>query len=154
MWVRKHNTSAVFGLVFVLAALTACDDDPTEPNGITSEDLPGTYEVVAWTVTDEDGNETDMLDEGAELTITLGDDGTTDGDLLVPGGDGDGEDLEVPLDGTFSFDEDAALLEIDHEEDAFVEEVDFTALRANGTIRLEGEGTIDGETVEIVLEKQ
>jgi hypothetical protein len=137
----------------VVAATSACDDDPLEPVPITEESILGTYVATQLDVTVA-GSTMDLLDEGAEITITLADDGTTSGRLFVPEGNDDGSDLDASLDGTFVFDDDADEVSLNPGTENVLEGVTFTASREDGQIRLTGTRTFFGTRVDVTLAEQ
>lgn len=151
---RRTLTGAATAALLVVG-VGACDDDdpPIGPDPIEESEVVGSYEATLLEVT-VDGTTTDQLAEGAELTIDLAADGTTTGQLFIPEGEEEGEDLDVALDGTWTFDEDAATVEFDQDADTFVRDITYQAVRANGGIRLEGERTFDEETNTVQLTQQ
>lgn len=126
-------------------ALASCggDNDPFNP---TTENVAGTYAAATFTVTSSTGT-VDLLALGAQVDVTLSSDGTTTGNLLVPGGGDSGEDFEANLAGTWSLSD--ATVTFDHEGDTFIRDVEFTATRN----RLTAEDTFGDETVRLVLVK-
>jgi hypothetical protein len=139
--------------VAVLAGSVACDDDSVGPAPITDESILGTYSATRLDVTVA-GTTTDLLDEGAEVTIMLAEEGTTTGQLFIPEGNDDGSDLDESLDGMFEFDDDNDEVRFDLGADTFLEEVTFAASREGGRIRLTGSRTFFGTRVDLVLTKQ
>lgn len=136
------------------AGLGACgDDDGFGPEPIDQGDVAAAYEATTFTST-TDGETTDQLAEGAEFDITLNADGTTSGQLFVPGGAEDGGDFDVSLDGTWSFDGATDQVEFEHTADTFVRDMTFTAVRADGAVQLRGDETFAGTTIEVALEQQ
>lgn len=154
---RRTLTGAATAALLVVA-VGACDDNddpPVGPDPIEESEVVGDYEPTLFDLT-VDGITVDLLEEGAELTLTLAADGSTTGQLFIPeGGEEEGEDLDVALDGTWTFDEDAATVTLTTDEtDVFPDAVTLEAVRADGGIRLDGEETIDEGTVEIQLTQQ
>lgn len=152
---RRTLTGAATAALLVVG-VGACDDDdpPAGPDPIEESEVVGDYEATLFEVT-IDGLTVDLLEEGAELTLSLAADGSTTGQLFVPeGGEEEGEDLDVALDGTWTFDEEAATVEFSQDADTFVRDVTFQAVRADGGIRLDGEETFDEETVTVQLTQQ
>jgi hypothetical protein len=138
----------------VCTAASGCDDDdPLAPAPITEESILGAYVATQLDVTVA-GSTTDILEEGAEITVTLDDDGTTTGRLFVPEGNDDGSDMDVSLDGTFVFDDDADELSLNPGAENFLEGVVFTASRDDGSVQLTGTRTFFGTRVDVVLTQQ
>ncbi len=130
--------------LWILAALgfTGCGDG--EPFTPSVEAIAGSYHATTLTVTSNEVT-VDLLDLGAELTLTLAADGTVTGRLFVPDGAEDGGDLDVALSGTWSLDGDTVRFTMP--EDTFVRDVAFTA----GRDRLRAEETFSDETVRVTL---
>lgn len=148
------------GVLAIVAVLGACsegsvspdpDPDPTDLEPVTQQEVTQAFSATTLTTT-TDGSTTDQLAEGATLDITLHEDGTTTGNLFIPGGGEDGSDFDRDLSGTFSFNETTQTVKFDHAADTFVRDMTFTAGQLNGTVRLEGEETFSGTTVRVVLE--
>ncbi len=127
--------------------LAACGGDGT-PFSPTVENVAGTYQANTLTAT-QGNTTTDLLDLGASLTLTLNADGTTEGQLLGPGLDEGGGDLDVDLAGTWTLSSGTVTFD-QPEGDSFVRNVPFTADRN----RLTGEGNFLGTTIRAVLTKQ
>lgn len=153
---RRHSPLTIGLAALLVVGLTACDDDDggttTDPDPIARADVVGSYEATTFSAT-TNGVTTDLLADGAELTITLSADGRTTGRLLVPGGDEGGSDLDADLSGTWTFDDDAEEIEFDQAADTFIRDVVFLAQRAGGTVRLRAEDTFGPTTIEVVLER-
>jgi hypothetical protein len=127
-----------------LAVLLACGgSDSFTP---TEETVAGTYQASAFTLTTFSGT-TDLLLAGATVDATLAPDGTTSGRLFVPGGDGDGGDLDEDLAGTWALA--GATVTFDQTADTFIGEAEFSA----GRNTLTGEGTFRGVSVFLQLVK-
>ena len=95
--------------------LSGCD--AIEDGPVTNVDVPGQYEAAVFEA-DIDGNVVDVLAAGGALTITLREDGTVAGRLLIPEALADGEEGDLPFAGTyFVF---GNNVRIDHEADTFV----------------------------------
>ena len=144
------------GVLAVLCALAvsvaACGEDGTGPDEIEQSDVVGSCYATTFETT-EDNQTTDQLAEGAELTITLDSDGTTTGNLFIPGGAEDGSDLDESLAGTWSFSASSNSVSFDQNADTFVRDLTFTAIRAGGSVQLEDEESFSGVTITVVLEK-
>ena len=131
--------------VALAVILAGCgdDDDAFSP---TTDNVAGSYSAATFTVTSSAGM-VDLLALGAQVDVTLSTDGTTTGNLLVPGGGENGEDFEADLTGTWSLTDN--IVTFDHEGDTFIRDVEFTATRD----QLTGEDTFGDETVRLVLAK-
>lgn len=146
----NRRTGLVSSVLAVVAVLGACGDDGVSPEPITREDITRSFSAATFTTT-TDGTTTDQLAEGATLNITLHEDGTTTGELFVPGGAEDGGDFEADLAGTFSFNDSSDRVTFDQNADTFVRDMTFTAVRSNDVVQLEGEETFGESTVRVVL---
>lgn len=124
---------------FAIVALTGC-------SSLTAADLAGSYAATTFTVTDG-GTTEDLLAAGASLTIDLYEGTVTTGTLLIPGGAEDGTDLEADLIGSWRLED--STVTFFQAADTFVRDMAFRAERG----RLVGEGTFDGVTIRIVLER-
>lgn len=149
------RTRILSGILAVVTLLFACSDDgaspePTTEEPATRDDITRAFSATTFT-TRTDGTTTDELAEGATLDITLHEDGTTTGNVFVPEGAEEG-DLDADLSGTFSFNEPTHTVTFDHSADTFVRDMTFSAVRADGVVRLRGEETFSGTTVRVVLE--
>lgn len=115
----------------------------------------GEYQATKLTTTQ--GNTTlNQLDRGAHIELTLGDDGSTSGDMFVPGGlDGTGEDIDVDLSGSWAFDEQSREVDLDLDANTFLEEIPLTPLpRGTGVIStLQGEGTFQDISILVKLDR-
>jgi hypothetical protein len=132
------------GALALAVALSGCgDDDSFSP---TIETVAGSYSATAFTVTTADGT-LDLLARGSQVTLTLAADGTTSGQLLIPGGGEDGEGVDADLTGTWALD--GSTVTFDQAADTFFPDVEFTA----GRDRLTGEASFGDESVRLVLTK-
>lgn len=121
--------------VFVIGCESTTELGETD---LTAADVAAAYEATTLTTTTA-GEVTDELAAGAQLRITLEEDGATSGRLFVPGGDEDGSDFDADLAGTWGID--GETVTFDHPADTFVRNMPFEY--QNG--RLVGERTF-GET--------
>jgi hypothetical protein len=137
----RFGRMLTLGLALILAGCG--DDDSFSP---TVENVSGTYAPATFTVTSATGT-VDLLALGAEVSLTLDPDGTTTGELFVPGGGEGGEDFEADLAGTWTLE--GSTVTFNQTTDTFIGEVEFTAERD----RLTAEDTGSGQTVRLVLEK-
>ena len=111
---RSLGRVLVFGL-FVAGA--ACED-PLTPQ----ERIAGRYEATTLMVT-RGGVTFDALAAGADLEITLHENGTTNGYFFAPGGDEDGGDFAADLTGTWLTNNDRVTFS--HGADTFLRDVEF-----------------------------
>jgi len=141
---------AVYGAALVaLAVLPGCDTTTT-PSDIELNDLVRSFNAEMFTVT-ERGTITNLLSQGASLTITLNSDHTTSGRLVVPGAGEGGGSLDVSLAGTFSFDDAQDAVVFTHSADTFLRDMTFTAGRLTGHLTLAAEASFSGADVVLVL---
>lgn len=149
-WLGRRATFALS--LFTVVFLAACGDNGTGPEAIQQSDVVGSYQATTFETT-ENGQTTDQLAEGADFTITLSSDGTTSGNLFVPGGAEDGGDLDASLAGSWTFNASSNSVTFDQSADTFVRDMTFTAVRAGSSVQLEGEESFSGVTITVVLEK-
>lgn len=130
-------------VVLVSLLVLGCSGDDFTP---TVENVAGSYVATEFTVT-EGTETTDLLDDGATFAIVLATDGTTTGQLFVPGAGDGGGDLDENMAGewllsgtTVTFTQDA---------DTFVRDMDFTASEN----QLRGDESFGDVTVRVVLRK-
>ena len=133
--------------------LTACSDSPTEPAPLTVQAVAGVYGASgafgAYTFTTVDsGVVTDWLEAGASISLRLNTDGTTEGELFVPGVGDDGSDVEESLTGTWHLAGSAVTLE--HDADTFLRDMPLTMV----IDRLEGDRAFGGTRVRLTLQRQ
>lgn len=147
-----HRRNALVVLYTLAVVVGACGTNGTGPDEIEQSDVVGSYEATTFETT-ENGETTDQLAAGAEFTITLTSDGTTTGNLFVPGGAEDGGDLDASLAGTWTFNGNGHTVEFDQDADTFVRDMTFTATRSGGGVQLEGEESFGGPTITVVLEQ-
>jgi hypothetical protein len=124
-------------------ALLSCGGDNFSP---TVENVAGTYAASTFTIKSTAGT-VDLLDLGAIAAITLAADGTTTGQLFVPGGADNGADLDEDLTGTWNLD--GSTVTFTQAADTFLPDVEFAA----GRNTLTGEENFSGQTVRLVLTK-
>lgn len=130
--------------LLLAVALGGCGDD--EAFSPTIETVAGNYSASAFTLTTAAGT-VNLLAQGSEVTVTLAADGTTTGQLFVPGGDEDGGDLDLDLTGTWTLS--GSTVTFDHDADTFIRDVEFIA----GQNRLTAEGDFGDESIRLVLTK-
>jgi len=132
------------GALMLAVALGGCgDDDNFSP---TMETVAGSYSAAAFTVTTAAGT-VDLLAQGSQVTLSLATDGTTTGQLFVPGGGEDGGDVDADLTGTWTLS--GSTVTFDQAADTFFPDVEFTAEQD----RLTGEHDFGDESVRLVLAK-
>ena len=124
-------------------ALLSCGGDSFSP---TVENVAGTYAASTFTIKSSAGT-VDLLDLGAIAAITLAPDGTTTGQLFVPGGGDNGGDLDEDLTGTWILD--GSTVTFTQTADTFLPDVQFAA----GRNSLTGEENFSGQTIRLVLTK-
>lgn len=139
--------------------LTACSDSPTDAGRLTIQAVAGVYGAsgafgaLTFTTVDS-GNVTDLLDAGASISLRLNADGTTEGELFIPGAGEDGSDVDESLAGTWHLAGGTVTLE--HDADTFLREMQFTIVGG----RLEGDRTFgqsadgSGTRVRLTLQRQ
>ena len=112
------------GALVLAVALGCCGDDDTFSP--TMETVAGSYSGATFTVTTAAGT-VDLLAQGSHVTLNLATDGTTTGQLFVPGGDEDGGDLDADLTGTWTLS--GSTVTFDQAADTFFPDVEFAAGR-------------------------
>jgi hypothetical protein len=133
--------TVAIGLAVVLASCG--DEDSFSP---TVENVAGIYSAATFTLSSPAGT-IDLLALGSVVAVTLAADGTTTGQLFVPGGAEDGGDLDADLTGTWSLN--GSTITFNQTADTFIRDAEFTA----GQNRLTGEGTFGDQTIRLVLTK-
>jgi hypothetical protein len=132
------------GTLVLALVLGGCgDDDNFSP---TIETVAGSYSAATFTVTTAEGT-LDLLAQGSHVTLNLATDGTTTGQLFIPGGGEDGEDFDADLTGTWTLN--GSTVTFDQAADTFFRDVEFAADRD----RLTGEGDFGDESIRLVLTK-
>lgn len=136
---RRGAAAVGFGVLLI-----SCGGD----NGFTPtvENVSGSYSALSFTIESSVGT-LDLLALGALVEATLDPDGTTSGRLFVPGADDDGGDLDEDLTGTWTLE--GNTVTFSQTGDTFIRDVPFTVTEG----RLTGEGTFEGQTIRLVLEK-
>ena len=123
-------------LAVAAAALLACSDSFNP----TSENMVGDYTLQSLTTTDTSGT-TDWVAAGSTLTISLAANGTTTGNLFIPGAGVGGGDFNADMAGAWSLSGD--VITFSQTADTFVRDMDFSA----GQGRLSGDQTFSFNTV-------
>ena len=129
-------------LAAMSAALGACG----EPFVPSVDSIAGSYHATTFTST-TGGVTTNHLSAGGEFTITLATDGTTTGQLLVPGGAAGGGDLSANMVGTWTLV--GGTVQFTQTADTFVRDMIFTA----SADRLRGGQVFGNTTVRVTLDK-
>lgn len=138
---RYRAWSWLVALVMMLPACGGSDSfTPTE------ESVAGSYRAGAFTVNSGLGA-TDLLAAGATVDVALDPEGTTSGRLFIPGGAGDGSDVDVDLTGTWTLS--GTTVTFVQDADTFIRDLDFAA----GRNTLTGEDTLGGAAVFLQLVK-
>jgi hypothetical protein len=135
------SRKVVLSLVLGLAACGG--DDSFSP---TEETVAGSYTASTFTLTTSAGT-TNLLGQGATVSLNLAADGTTTGRLFVPGGADDGGDLEEDLVGTWTLV--GSTVTFNQAADTFIPDTEFLATRNT----LTGEDSFGGTTLRLVLTK-
>ena len=121
-------------------------DSTTAP---TTAVVAGTYQATTFTTRPQSSQATtDLLAQGATLTIALDTARATTGRLFVPHGDENGNDLDASMAGAWALSHDSVAF--DQAADTFVRDMPFVF--ANGA--LSGEATFSETVVRVVLTKQ
>ncbi len=129
-------------LVVLIGILLSCGDG----NAPTVPEVAGSYEATHFRII-EDGQTTDLLEEGASLSLTLAEDGSVSGRLFIPGGGENGSDLDASMEGVWLLSGDQVTF--DQVADTFMNDMTF-AVEDN---RLSGERDFDDVSVSLVLER-
>lgn len=111
------------------------------------EDVAGSYSAIVFETT-ADGSTTDQLAAAASISLVLAADGTTTGQLFVPGGAEDGGDFVADLAGTWSLSDSEVTL--DHPVDTFLRDMSFDY--DVGT--LSGTAAFSGVEISVELRRQ
>jgi hypothetical protein len=114
----------------IAVSIVACSDS-FKP---TTESVVGDYNLQSLTTTDTSGT-TDWVAAGSTLTLTIAANGTTTGNLFIPGAAEGGGDFNADMAGTWSLS--GSVITIDQTADTFVRDMDFKA----GKDRLAGDQT-------------
>jgi hypothetical protein len=108
-------------LLAIGLALGGCGDETGPGSGVA-----GSYHATTLTLT-ENGQSTNMLAQGAELTVTLAADLTTAGTLVVPAAYTESGTTEAEsLAGTYTYDAQAGTVTFDHDADTYLRDVTWT----------------------------
>jgi hypothetical protein len=131
-------------LIVALGTPLAGCGDSTGPS-----DLSGTYHATKMTVV-QNGQTTNMLAQGASLTVTLTPadsvSGTTAGSLVVPAAYTESGTQETEdLTGTYAYDRKAKRITFDQAADTFIRDIIWTVdgTKLTGTFDAGAEGRLD-----------
>jgi hypothetical protein len=91
------KTAKSVKIVAALLLLSCGEDEGFSPS---LESVAGVYHATSLTAT-QNGIDANLLALGTTLSLVLNSDGTLSGRLFAPGGDEDGSDLDVDLNGTW-----------------------------------------------------
>lgn len=134
---------ARFLITLVLAQLAIGCRDSAGPSIGT---VAGVYGATTFTST-TNGVTTNHLAEQGRIQIILATNGTTDGQLFIPGGNDDGSDVIEDLVGTWTLD--GRTVEFDNASDTFLRDMPFNV---SGT-RLVGDATFGDTRIQVTLER-
>jgi hypothetical protein len=139
--------------ILTLITLSACGTDPESPSpdqvsgqyvaGPRNAETLGVLEITTF----NDGEETDWLARGAELSMTLESNGTVSGRLFIPGADEDGGDFDEDLAGTWALTGNVVLFT--QTADTFIRDGDWVWQND----RLVFDETFSDERVRVVMER-
>lgn len=115
---RFHRT--LLPLV-VVALVAACDDDD-DPAGPDRGAIVGGYQASEFRI-DFGATERDLLEEGGYIHLELHANGAMEATVFAPEADEGNEDLLVDVTGTWELDDD--VVQLDHDEDFFLRDIDF-----------------------------
>lgn len=152
MFRRARLLLASLALAAAIALVPGCGDDPVSPELVdTRSEVVGSWGATTFTA-EQDGETTDVLSEGGSLNLVFREDGTTGGQLLVPGGAEDGGDLDASMEGSWSLqnpdEEGPVRIEIDQDADTFVRDVVWVG----GRDRLTASEAFGGVEITVVLQ--
>lgn len=130
-------------LVATLAVLLGACDSPTAHPTVAS--VSGEYQASTLSLT-QGGQTYDFLAAGATLTMNLKQNGTTTGELFIPGVDEDGGDVRADLAGQWTLRADT--VRFSQSADTFLRDVPFIVRKG----RLTAEYNSDGARIQVVLQ--
>lgn len=131
--------------VVMLGATVACGSD--DPTGPAMADVAGSYDATVFSGSAL-GTSHDLLADGASIHLLLNEDGTSAGHLFVPATEFTGGEVDADLAGSWTLD--GTTVTLTQSADTFLRDVPLTV---DGT-QLVGNQTIQGVTVNVVLERQ
>ncbi len=133
-------------LRYLLVAMSAVAAACGEPFVPSVDSIAGSYQATIFTSTTS-GVTTNHLTAGGSFTITLAANGTTSGQLFVPGGGAGGGALDESMVGTWELV--GTTVQFDQTADTFVRDMIFTA----SSNRLRGGQAFGSTTVRVTLDK-
>lgn len=132
----------------LLVLFAGCGDgDGNGSFSPTVDNVAGTYSATTFTANTTATGTVDLLALGASVTVTLAPDGSTTGNLFVPGIVVGGADVDEDLTGTWTLS--GSTVTFNQTADTFIRDLDFAATEN----QLTSEGVFDGATLRIVLTK-
>ena len=145
---RRPNLLRLFAALCCVALIAACGEGGSSTTGISGGSaypatVDGTYSATTVTLT-ETGGSTDLIAEGAAISLVLTPGGATTGTMTVPAAYSEsGEEEILSLAGTYTYDDATGIATFAHAADTFIRDTEW---HAKGT-RLTG--TFDGGTYSI-----
>ena len=145
---RCPNLLRLFVALTCVALVAACGEGDSSTTGISGGSaypatVDGTYSATTVTLT-EAGGSTDLIAEGAAISLVLTPGGATTGTMTVPAAYSEsGEEEILSLLGTYTYDATTGVAGFAHAADTFIRDTEW---HAKGT-RLTG--TFDGGTYSI-----
>ncbi len=133
-----------WGLVLMALVIAMACGGTNDPGFLTMSDVAGAYQATTFESEDSSGT-VDQLGQGATIQVTLTANGTTTGELFIPGGAVGGGDFVADLAGTWTLT--GPLVRLVHSSDSFLRDVGL--LYADG--QMAGERTSRGITIRVVL---
>jgi hypothetical protein len=116
----RYRLSALLFLASLTTTMACSDDGDLAPRP------EGIYTATVLSVSD-DGDVTDLLAAGAELSITLTSAGTTTGTLVVPAAFTEsGTEETFSLEGTYDYDSDTGAITFEHSADTFIRDAEWS----------------------------
>ena len=145
---RCPNLLRLFVALICVALVAACGEGDSSTTGISGGSaypatVDGTYSATTVTLT-EAGGSTDLIAEGAAISLVLTPGGATTGTMTVPAAYSEsGEEEILSLLGTYTYDATTGVAGFAHAADTFIRDTEW---HAKGTLLT---GTFDGGTYSI-----
>jgi hypothetical protein len=130
------------GLLLAASLATSCMTEPSAPQSVA-----GSYSATRLRFTQTGLATVDALSAGATIAMTLLEDGTTSGGLVIPAALNDGVAETLDLTGTFQYT--SGVVTFSHTSDTFIRDVPWTA----GTNTLVTTATAGGIQYDVILTK-
>jgi len=140
---RLRRITAGIGLA-VAAGAIACDAT-TEPS---MSEVAGAYTATSFTLTEGSATPVNELSAGATADIVLAPNGTTTGELFIPGGNDDGSDFTASLAGSWTLSDNT--VHFSQTADTFIRDMAFTV---DGNT-LVGDETFGTNRIRLTLTRQ